>query len=154
MKPVKAEPKVANPQSKADIAETHPANQSFGGFQPEAPPVHAPSQSYNQNQQQINQTSAPSVANHTDYTDEVEKQAVEEENSLDAEAEKDLAGLHEEHHEELYEGDESQKKPEFGDLSNPSNPLFGKYDVPASSKKSVFCPPCGKMLFIVMFCRY
>lgn len=144
MQPVKAEPKVDNPQSKGMIAENYqPVNQSFGAYQPGAPPLYGSSQSYNQ--QQVNQTSAPSAENHTsDYTDEVERQAVEEENALDAEAEKDVVGLHEVHHKDLYEGDESQQETEFGDLSNPSNPLFGKYDVPASPKKSPFCPPCGK----------
>lgn len=139
MKPVKAEPKVSNPQSKGEIAGTYsPVDQSYGAYQPEAQPIYP---TYYNKQEEVPLKPANTTANHTDYTDEIEREAVEGENTLDTEAEKDLVHLE---HYESRRLPPTKKQTEFTDLLDPSNPLFGKYDVPAPSRMA-FCPPCGKL---------
>lgn len=154
--PVKVEAKDAKPQTKGEITGSDQAvNQSFSGFSyaPAGPPSYETTQPFYNNQEQLTQQApAANTESHTDYTDAVEQQAVEEENARDAEAEKEPQETYDEGD---HDNDMTGNDVEVGDLTNPSNPLFGKYDVPASPKKAVFCPPCGKKVNVsLLFLKY
>lgn len=140
--------KDAKPQPKGQIAfgEQSYDNSYSNSYSNEYSPGQQSPNSYYEQQpyygsqtvQQVDTQSTPG------YTDDVEKQAVEEENARDADAERsnptDYAADTEDH------TDIDDTTDNLGDLTDPNNPLFGKYDVPSPTKSSVFCPPCGKFI--------
>jgi hypothetical protein len=147
----KVVPKDAKPQPKGQIAiGEQTIDQTFPeGLVSEQGPqntYYGQQPYYNNQPAQTQQSYKPQhveVKYNPDYTDTVEKQAVEEENARDAEAERSNPtnyNQEKEEHEDMDDSDDNL----LGDLINPKNPLFGKYDVPSPTKSSVFCPPCGK----------
>lgn len=140
--------KEAKPQPKGQIAvgeqsydnsysnEYSPRQQSANSYYGQQPYFGSQSVQQHYAPQQVDTQYTP------DYTDDVEKQAVEEENTLDAEAEGSNPSAYTPETEEHKDIDDTTDS--LGDLTDPNNPLFGKYDVPSPTKPSVFCPPCGK----------
>ena len=135
--------KEVKPQPKGQIAfgeesyDNSYSNEYSAGQQ--SPNSYYGQQSYYGNQP-AQESSASQYA--PDYTDGLEKQAVEEENALDTEAEKSDPSAYAPETNDHRNIDDTTEG--LGDLTDPSNPLFGKYDVPVPTKASVFCPPCRK----------